>query len=104
MYSARPRLPQRPGLPQRPPIGFGQQISPIDLTWKLRWPSIVSIIIGGILIILAVVIIALEIASLAKGTGSGYKTAATGAGIWCGVFILAAGILILIISKKNFSI
>jgi len=105
MYAARPRYPQRRPIGYSPrPIGYGPQISPGDIDWKFRWPFVITMIIAVAMIILSLVIFGLEIGSLAKGTGAGYDTAATGAGIWCGFFIFVAGVLILIISMKNFFI
>jgi hypothetical protein len=98
MYATQPR-------PRRP-IGYGQQVLPAgDFEWKLRWPFIITIIIAVVIIIFSITIFGLEIASLAKGTGTAYgNTASTGAGIWCGFFIFVAGVLILLISKENFFI
>jgi hypothetical protein len=105
MYGTGPRL------TGRYPIGYGQQISPSDLDWRLRWPFTISIIIGVVMIVVALVINALEIASLAKFTnniilnGNTYgRTASTGAGIWCGFFFLVAAVLMILISKENFFI
>lgn len=93
MYAAYPR-------PVRRPIGANHGRTPLDAAWRLTWPFIVSTIIAAVMIIIVIVIFALEIASLAKGTSSAYgNTASTGAGIWCGIFFLLAAILILLLSK-----
>lgn len=100
MYSVRPR--------PRAPMPYGRRMSPGELEWKRKWPFLVSSIIAVALIVFSLVVFALEIASLARSTakvsfnGSTLgNTASTGAGIWCGFFFLAAGLLILAISKKN---
>jgi hypothetical protein len=80
-----------------------------DVNWKLRWPFLISTLIGLVLIVFSLVIFSLEIASLAQSTdtvdynGQTYgRTASTGAGIWCGFFIFLAGLLIVIIGKEKF--
>ncbi|CAF3178936.1 unnamed protein product [Rotaria socialis] len=97
MFNAR--HPYRPRLPNRPIVGYGQPISPINLLWKSTWPYKISNIIATLLILLALVLIALEIAFVAKMGGASTASAYTsGVGIWCGVFILIAGIVILVIN------
>ena len=98
MYSVRPR----------PLMPYGRRISPGELEWKRKWPFLVSSIIAVTLIVFSLIIFALEIASLARSTekvtfdgNTLGNTASTGAGIWCGFFFLAAGLLILAISKAN---
>jgi len=102
MYAYNSRVPARHA------IVYAQKISLDDQNWRLRWPFLISTLISVALIIFSLVIFSLEIASLAKSTsntvynGVTYgRTASTGAGIWCGVFILAAGVLILMIGEKN---
>lgn len=105
MYAARPRYPQRRPIGYNPrPVGYGPQVSPNNIDWKFRWPSVITMIIAVAIIIVSLAIFGLEIASLVKGTGSEYKTAATGSGIWCGFFIFVAGVLIIIISMETFFI
>lgn len=89
-----------PRPPVRRPVGAQQGRTPLDVAWKLTWPFIITTILSIIMMIVFVVIIALEIASLANSTNKIYgNTASTGAGIWCGVFFLAAAVLILVLSK-----
>ena len=90
---------------------YGRRILSRELNWKLKWPFLISSIIALVIIVFSLVVIALEIASLAHFTskteysGNTYgNTASTGAGIWCGLFIFVAGILILMISKKTTSL
>ena len=80
-----------------------------DVKWKLRWPYLISTLIGFILIVFSLVIFSLEIASLAQSTstidynGQTYgRTASTGAGIWCGLFIFLAGLFMIIIGNEKF--
>ena len=78
--------------------GFNQGRLPVDIAWKEAWPFLVSNIIASLMLVCTIIIIALEIASLAISTSSFYgNTASTGAGIWCGVdFLFAAGALIIL--------
>jgi site-specific recombinase len=105
-YTYRSRLPVRHRIANVREKSF-EELN--DLNWKLRWPFLISTLIGLVLIVFSLVIFSLEIASLAQSTANiGYngvtygRTASTGAGIWCGFFILIAGVLILMISEKNF--
>jgi len=101
MFGARPRF------AGAPPGRINQKFSPGELHWRNRWPFPLTAILGVLIIMLTLVIIALEIASLAKWTdkftlnGKKYaSTASTGAGIWCGIFALIAGLLMLVISMQ----
>ncbi|CAF1234131.1 unnamed protein product [Adineta ricciae] len=91
MFANRARFPG-------PPIGNQIPIGSPEYHWKTRWPSLISSILGGVIIFFSVIIIVLEIALLGViGDVTGDGVYFTGVGIWCGVFTLAAGILILII-------
>ncbi len=93
--------PPRPRVPIRPAIGYGgQSISPFNILWNSTWPYMFSNIIAVLMLILAVILIALEIAFVVEqqGTNSG-NAFDSGVGIWCGFFILLAAIVILVISK-----
>ncbi len=83
------------------PIGPNQARSLYDVAWRLTWPFLVSIILACAMITCVIIIFALEIASLAKGTSTALygNTSSTGAGFWCGIFFAIAAVLILMISK-----
>ena len=103
----------------RHPIGYGRGLTPIDYKWKALWPSLVSKIIGALIVLSGLLLFVLEIASLGEFlkhsfyrrtksfsgllgkigiTPSLYGCAV---GIWAGIFVMAAGVLIFIISKYH---
>ncbi|CAF1018520.1 unnamed protein product [Adineta ricciae] len=87
-------------VPRSRPIGRYQHRTPVDIGWRLRWPFLFSTILGVAMILCILVIGALEVASLAQSTNKDVfgNTSATGAGIWCGVFLSIAAVLILLIN------
>ncbi|UJR12539.1 hypothetical protein I4U23_016715 [Adineta vaga] len=98
MFGYRP--PMRPRPYGRQPIGNGSRLSNIEYKWKALWPTLASTIIGSSIILCGLLLFTLEIASLALigkfGTPTGVY--GSGVGIWTGVFIMVAGVLIVVIN------
>lgn len=72
-----------------------------DEVWRSTWPYVLTSVLAALIIIFAIVIGVLEIVSLAKGTNTQLfgKTASTGAGLWCGLIILLAGLSTIALSN-----
>ncbi|UJR12048.1 hypothetical protein I4U23_016226 [Adineta vaga] len=88
----------------RPPIGYGGRLTNIDYKWKALWPFLVSIIIGALIILCGLLVFVLEIADLGLLGKIGLTPSlyAAAVGIWCGIFIIIAGVCIVLIScMKN---
>ncbi|CAF1102457.1 unnamed protein product [Adineta steineri] len=96
-------LAHRPRFRGRRPIGYGGGGGgrlPIEYQWKELWPSVVSTIIGTLIILCGFLLFVFEIASLALIGELGLGIAgvyASGVGIWAGIFIMAAGVFIAIL-------
>ncbi|UJR32422.1 hypothetical protein I4U23_019884 [Adineta vaga] len=70
-------------------------LSQYENSWRSRFPKLPILIYGIIEVILTILIIILEIASLAVSTYS-----ATGAGFWCSIPFMAAAIMTILLVKK----
>ncbi|CAF1428495.1 unnamed protein product [Adineta ricciae] len=84
----------------RHPIGYGRGLTPIDYKWKALWPSLLSRIIGALIVLSGLLLFVLEIASLGLLGKIGITPSLYGCavGIWAGIFIMTAGVLILMIA------
>ncbi|UJR24879.1 hypothetical protein I4U23_006248 [Adineta vaga] len=59
--------------------------------WRRQWPYTITIILATLMLLFTLIIIILEIASLAVDNSNTYSnTASTGAGIWCSLAFLLA--------------
>ena len=98
MLTARPRAspPSRLAKPQQ------QGKHPVlDAIWRAKWPIAASSAVASLMVICVLILVALEIAHLAKGTDTNLygTTSVTGAGFWCGFTLLLAAFFIFMISE-----
>ena len=50
----------------RHPIGYGRGLTPNDYKWKALWPSLISTILGALIVLSGLLLFVLEIASLGE--------------------------------------
>ena len=100
MLTARSQIP--PPSRMAKPEQYGKHPT-LDAIWRAKWPIAASSTVASLMVICLVVMVALEIAHLAKGTDTSLygNTSVTGAGFWCGFALLIAAYFMFMISKSK---